>query len=152
VNLAYRREQVRHPLDGFGLVVPAAEHRRLLATTFSSVKYAGRAPDGEVLLRAFFGGTLGSKEADLPTPELAALAHAETAALLGIRGEPGFSWVWRTRVAMAQYGVGHLDRVKAIRERERTHAGLALAGNAYDGIGVPDCIRSGETAAETVLQ
>jgi len=150
VNLGYTCDQIGHPLDGFGLVVPAAERRRLLACTFSSVKYPGRAPKGQVLLRAFFGGTLGSKEADLPTAEVAALAHAETAGLLGIRGEPEFSWVWRTRVAMAQYGVGHLDRIRAIREREHALPGLALAGNAYDGIGVPDCIRSGEAAADTV--
>ncbi|MEK7476844.1 MAG: protoporphyrinogen oxidase [Candidatus Coatesbacteria bacterium] len=150
VNLGYTRDQIRHRLDGFGLVVPAAERSRLLACTFSSVKYAGRAPRGQVLLRAFFGGTLTSKEADLPSPELAALAHVETAALLGIRGEPEFSWVWRTRVAMAQYGVGHLDRVRAIREREKALAGLKLAGNAYEGIGLPECIRSGEAAADTL--
>jgi len=151
VNLGYVRDQIRHPLDGFGAVVPAAEKRRLLACTFSSVKYPGRAPKGQVLLRAFFGGSLSSKEADLPSPQLAALAHSECAALLGIRGEPEFSWVWRTRVAMAQYGVGHVDRVRAIREREKALPGLRLAGNAYEGIGVPDCIRSGEAAADSLL-
>jgi oxygen-dependent protoporphyrinogen oxidase len=151
VNLGYTRDQVRHQLDGFGLVVPGAEKRRLLACTFSSVKYPGRAPRGQVLLRAFFGGTLRSREADMPSAEVAALAHAEVAALLGIRGQPEFSWVWPTRVAMAQYEVGHLDRVRAIREREKTLPGLALAGNAFEGIGVPDCIKSGEAAADSLV-
>ena len=151
VTLAYRRAEVAHPLDGFGFVVPHAERRPLLACTFSSVKFPGRAPDGHVLLRVFMGGALQAGALDVDDDDLQVTARAQLAELLGARGEPALTRVVRHPRSMPQYQVGHLARVEAIELGLRRHPGLALAGAGYRGVGVPDCIRSGEAAAERVL-
>jgi oxygen-dependent protoporphyrinogen oxidase len=148
VTLAYPRARVGHPLDGFGFVVPRVEGRAILACTFSSVKYPGRAPAGFALLRVFVGGAM---QADLLARDdraLLKLAHEDVASLLGITGDPVLSRVARHPGAMPQYEVGHLDRVAAIEARLETLPGLALAGGAYRGVGIADCVRSGEAAAE----
>lgn len=150
-TLAYRRDQIAHPLDGFGFVVPHAEHRPIIACSFSSVKFAGRAPQGAVLLRVFFGGVLDPVVLEEEDRGLAALAERELAGLLGITGSPHLVRVHRHPLAMPQYLVGHLDRVAAIERQTARHPGLALAGSAYRGVGIPDCIHSGEQAAERVL-
>jgi protoporphyrinogen/coproporphyrinogen III oxidase len=147
VNLAYRREDVPHPLDGFGFVVPSAEGRSLLGCTFSSVKFACRAPEGHVLLRAFLGGS--------PSPEDAAVTAAvreDLRVLLGITAAPHLVTIHRWAASMAHYTVGHLARVAAIEERTCRWPGLALAGNGYRGIGIPDCVHSGEQAAEQIWE
>ena len=151
VTLGFRREDVEHPLDGFGFVVPRAEGRPIIACTFSSVKYAGRAPDGHVLLRVFVGGALDEAALDADDARLIALGRAQLAELLGARGEPVLASVSRHRRAMPQYHVGHLARVEAIELGLRRHPGLALAGGAYRGVGIPDCVRSGESAAAQLL-
>jgi oxygen-dependent protoporphyrinogen oxidase len=148
VALAYPRAAIRHPLDGFGFVVPRVEGRVAMACTFASVKYPGRAPAGSVLLRAFIGGALQAELLEREDGALAALAHADVAPLLGIAGSPTLARVWRHPAAMPQYDVGHLDRVAAIETRLETLPGLALAGGAYRGVGIADCVRSGEGAAE----
>jgi oxygen-dependent protoporphyrinogen oxidase len=122
-----------------------------MACTFSSVKYPGRAPDGFVLLRAFVGGALETDLLGREERALARLAHDDVAPLLGITGEPVLSRVWRYPRAMPQYEVGHLDRVAAIETRLEALPGLALAGGAYRGVGIADCVRSGEEAAAGVL-
>jgi protoporphyrinogen/coproporphyrinogen III oxidase len=147
VNLAYRRADVPHPLDGFGFVVPSSERRSLLGCTFSSVKFAGRAPEGHALLRAFLGGS--------PAPEddaVTAAVREDLRALLGITAAPLFVTVHRSPASMAQYTVGHLERVAAIEEATRRWPGLALAGNGFRGIGIPDCVHSGERAAEQIWE
>ena len=146
--LAYPLAAVRHPLDGFGFVVPRVERRAILACTFSSVKYPGRAPEGFALLRVFVGGALQGDLLSQDDRALARLAHDDVAPLLGIAGEPILSRVWRHSDAMPQYDVGHLDRVAAIESRLEALPGLALAGSAYRGVGIADCVRSGEAAAE----
>ncbi len=151
VTFAYRREQIAHPLDGFGFVAPAAARRPVLACTFSSAKFAGRAPEGQVLLRAFLGGALHRGILDRDDRALAETAARDLAALLGIAGAPHLVRVHRHPAAMPQYLVGHLDRVASIEARAARHDALALAGSAYHGVGIPDCIRSGEEAAERVL-
>jgi len=148
IALAYPRADIRHALDGFGFVVPHVEGRRILACTFSSVKYPGRAPEGVALLRVFIGGALQADLLERDDQALLTLAHGEVASLLGISGDPILSRVWRHPRAMPQYDVGHLDRIKAIATRLETLPGLALAGAAYGGVGIADCVRSGETAAE----
>jgi oxygen-dependent protoporphyrinogen oxidase len=148
VALAYPRAAIRHPLDGFGFVVPRVEGRAILACTFSSVKYPGRAPDGFALLRVFVGGAMQAGLLAREDRALLQLAHDDVAALLGITGDPVLSRVWRHPGAMPQYEVGHLDRVAAIESRLETLPGLALAGGAYRGVGIADCVRSGEAAAE----
>lgn len=148
MNLAYRRTDVPHPLNGFGFVVPAIERRMLLGCTFSSVKFAGRAPEGHVLLRAFLAG---SSALDRDDAAIEAAVRADLRDLLGITTAPLFTAAWRHPLAMAQYTVGHLDRVAAVGYPLGRHAGLALAGNAYRGIGIPDCVHSGEQAAERLM-
>jgi len=151
VTLAYRRAQIAHALDGFGFVVPQVERLPILACTFSSVKFDGRAPEGNVLLRAFLGGVLRPEELDRDDPALAAVAEGALGGLLGITGRPHLVRVHRHPDAMPQFVVGHLGRVAAIEARVAEHAAFALAGNAYRGVGAPDCIRSGQAAAERVL-
>ncbi len=152
VTLAYRREEIAHPLDGFGFVVPRLERRPVLACTFSSVKFPGRAPEGGVLLRVFLGGALAPEMLERDDGWLARTAVREVTALLGAAGAPHLVRVHRHPRAMPQYLVGHLERVSAIEARAARSPGLALAGAAYRGVGIPDCIRSGEDAAERVLR
>ena len=151
VSLAYRRRDVPHALNGFGFVVPRIENRSIIAGTFSSVKYPGRAPDGHVLLRAFVGGALQAKLFDLDDDEMEGAVRHEFAALLGVEAAPLFSLIARYPHSMPQYLVGHLGRVAAIEQRVAAHPGLALAGSAYRGVGIADCVRSGEAAAQALL-
>ncbi len=148
VNLAYRKNQVTNPLAGFGFVVPQAERRRLLACTFSSTKFPGRAPAEHVLLRAFLGGALWPEAAEASEEQLAEWARTELAEILEISGEPVFSTVSRHPKSMPQYQVGHQATVAEIRARAEAFPGLALAGNGFEGIGLPDCIRTAEAAAQ----
>ena len=151
VTLGYRRGDIAHALDGFGFVVPQVERRPLIACTFSSVKYPGRAPEGMALLRVFVGGAPNEAAADADDAALIATARGQLAELLGARGEPVLARVARYVKAMPQYQVGHLARVDAIESSVRRLRGLALAGAAYRGVGIADCVRSGEAAAETLL-
>jgi oxygen-dependent protoporphyrinogen oxidase len=151
VTLAYPRSAVRHPLDGFGFVTPRGEGRAALACTFSSVKYPGRAPEGTVLLRAFLGGARAEDVLAHDDARLVRLAEADLAGLLGIAGAPLLARVARHPGSMPQYDVGHLERVASIEARVAAWPGLELAGGAYRGVGIPDCIRSGEAAADRIV-
>ena len=151
VSLAYRRADVRHPLDGFGFVVPHTERRPIIACTFSSVKYAGRAPAGHVLLRVFLGGALNEAALQGDDAALVATAREQIGPLLGITAEPELARVTRHVRAMPQYHVGHEARATAIEQAVARHPGLELAGGAYRGVGIADCVRSGEAAAERAL-
>ncbi len=150
LNLAYRRDEIAHPLDGFGFVVPFIENRSIIACTFSSVKFAGRAPEGLVLLRAFIGGALQPEMLELTEPELLTRVRADLHDLLGINAAPLFTELQRWESSMPQYHVGHLERVQRISKRVASLPQFTLAGNAFAGPGLPDCIRSGETAAENI--
>jgi len=151
INLAYRRTAIAHPLDGFGFVVPFIEKRSLLACTFSSVKFPRRAPHDDVLLRAFVGGALQPDMFALDETEMLARVENDLRELLGVNDRPLFAEVAKWQNSMPQYEVGHLDRVQAIETELQKLPNLALAGNAYRGAGIPDCIRSGEAAAERLL-
>jgi oxygen-dependent protoporphyrinogen oxidase len=148
INFAYRRTTIKHPLNGFGFVVPFVEKRSLIACTFSSVKFSGRAPDGHVLLRAFAGGALQPEIFTLDEDEMRVRVERDLRELLGITEDPRFVEVAKWKDSMPQYEVGHLERVDEIEKLTSEIPGLALAGNAYRGAGIPDCIRSGEAAAE----
>jgi len=152
VTLAYRRAAIRHPLDGFGFVVPHAEGRPIIAGSFSSVKYPGRAPDGHALLRVFLGGALREAVLDEDDERLAEIARAQLGALLGIGEAPLWTRATRYVKAMPQYHVGHMARVETIERALARHPGLALAGGAYRGVGIADCVRSGEDAALRALE
>ena len=152
VHLAYERRQIGHPLDAFGCVVPTIENRHIIAASFSSVKYEGRAPRDAVLLRAFMGGALHPHMAAREDDELTRLAQTDVADLLNITGAPLFSLVSRWPDSMAQYDVGHLERIAALRAQAERHSAFALAGNGFEGVGIPDCVRAGEAAAESVAR
>lgn len=148
INFGYTRTAIKHPLNGFGFVVPIIENRSLIACTFSNVKFAGRAPNDQVLLRAFAGGALQPEIFALDEATMATRVEADLRELLGISEEPLFVEVAKWERSMPQYEVGHLDRVNEIEKLVAEIPGLALAGNSYRGAGIPDCIRSGEVAAE----
>jgi oxygen-dependent protoporphyrinogen oxidase len=152
VNLAFRRADIPHSLDGFGFVVPFIERRKVLACTFSSVKFAGRAPEGHVLLRAFVGGALQPEMYALDEEALTLAVREDLRLLLGIERAPLFTHVEKWPRSMAQYHLGHLARIARIRAQLRRFPTLQLAGNAYGGAGIPDCIRSGHTAADELLR
>lgn len=151
VSTGHRLDDIDHPLDAFGLVVPACENRRILAVSFSSRKFVGRAAPDRVLLRTFVGGALQPGLLDQEDDQLVAMVLEELGSLLGVRGRPELVDVARHSSAMPQYTVGHDDRVAEIESRLTGHVGLALAGNTLHGIGLPDCIASGAAAAETIF-
>jgi oxygen-dependent protoporphyrinogen oxidase len=147
----HRLADIRHPLDAFGLVIPHAEGRKILAVSFSSRKFPDRAPPDHVLLRTFIGGALQPELLQQSDEQLLQMVREELGDLLGVRGEPDFMRVYRYRQAMPQYHVGHLEQVAKIEGFSREHPGIALAGIACRGVGVPDAISSGESAAEQIL-
>jgi len=151
VSLGFRREAVRHPLDAAGLVVPRIAGRRALAVSFSSSKFPDRAPPGCVLLRVFLGGALDPEAVGLDDAALTSLAHRDAGDLLGIGGEPLLVQIDRWDAAMPQYHIGHAERVSRIEAALERQSGLALAGGAYRGVGIPQVIGSGRQAAEAVL-
>ena len=147
----HRLSDIAHPLEASGLVIPAIEGRRILAVSFASRKFPGRAPEGCVLLRTFVGGALQPEFGQRSDPEILLLVREELADVLGVTGEPDFATVWRHENSMPQYHLGHLERVGLIEERVRQWPGLELAGNAYRGVGIPDCVHSGEQAAARLM-
>ena len=151
VSLGYRRADVPHPLDGFGFVVPRTEGRALLAGTFSSVKYPGRAPEGHVLIRGFLGGMLNPRMLLEEDDALITRAREDLRAALGITAAPTLTRLYRWPASMPQYRVGHLSRIDTIERRVAGLPGLVLAGAAYRGVGLADCVHSGEAAAEAAL-
>jgi len=151
VCVAVAEAQIGRPLDSFGFVVPAVERRLILAGSFSSVKFVGRAPDGKVLLRVFIGGACQAELLQKSDEALQAIALDELRSLIQLQGQPQWMEVVRWPQAMPQYHVGHCQRVRQIVAAAARWPHLALAGNAYEGVGVPNCIHSGETAAAQVL-
>src|SRR2546425_1246559 len=151
VSLGYRRADVPHPLDGFGFVVPRSEGKALLAATFSSVKYPGRAPAGHALIRCFMGGALDAETLREDDSGLVARARRELGDALGVTAEPVLVRASRWPASMPQYRVGHLARVEAIERCAAALPSLYLAGAAYRGVGIADCVRSGEAAADTAV-
>jgi oxygen-dependent protoporphyrinogen oxidase len=152
VSLGYRRADVPHALDGFGFVVPRTEGKALLAGTFSSVKYPGRAPEGHVLIRGFLGGALNAAMLADADGALVARVRGELGEALGVTAAPVLTRLHRWPASMPQYQVGHLTRVEAIERLVAALPGLSLVGSAYRGVGIADCVRSGEAAAEQALR
>lgn len=149
ISLAFRRDEVDHPLDGFGLVIPRSEKRAINAITWTSTKFNQRAPDGYVLVRAFFGGSRTPHMMEMDDETLAPIVRGELAELMGIDAEPIFHCIYRWMDANPQYDVGHLERVEAIENA--LPPGLCVTGSPYRGIGIPDCVRQAkETAVQVV--
>jgi len=151
LTLGYYAEQLAHLPPGFGFLVPRSEGTRMLACTFVHNKFPHRAPEKRGLLRCFLGGARDEAVLSLTDDELLATVRNELDRILRLRERPIFSRIYRWRGAMAQYESGHIARVARIEQRVADIPALAIAGNAYHGIGVPDCIRSGQTAATAIL-
>jgi oxygen-dependent protoporphyrinogen oxidase len=152
VNMTYRETDFPSPPRAFGFVVPIAERRKIIAGSFSSLKYEGRAPAGWILVRTFMGGVLQSEMMRLGDDEMIAAACEEMRLLLGVTAAPAITEVQRWPDAMPQYEVGHLERVDEIERLAAGIPALALAGAAYRGVGTPDCIRSGQEAARATIE
>ncbi|MFO0975881.1 MAG: protoporphyrinogen oxidase [Planctomycetaceae bacterium] len=148
----HRLSDFQHPMDAFGLVVPAIERRRILAVSFSSRKFLHRAPEGQIVLRTFIGGAMQPELMNMDDDAMLAAVNQELADIFGMKSEPMFAEVVRYNHSMPQYHVGHLDRVAAIEETLRNFPGLYLAGSAYHGVGIPDSIASGWNAADQVAK
>ncbi|RPJ29130.1 MAG: protoporphyrinogen oxidase, partial [Chloroflexi bacterium] len=149
VSLAYHQSDIPRELDGYGYVIPRREGRRALACTWTSTKFPHRAPEGYALIRVF----VGRAGQDIPWNEndLLALAKEELNLTLGINADPLLSRVFLWDKAMPQYNLGHPEILKRIDTALEKYPGLALAGNGYRGIGIPDCIHSGEQAIDRIL-
>lgn len=152
VTSAWERADVAHPLDGSGFVVPRGEGRSITACTWSSVKFAGRAPAGKVLLRAFVGGAKQQALTEEPDEVVSEMVRADLSEIMGLGGDPLFVRIHRWPKAMPQYTMGHLERVEAMEAACERHEGLALAGSSYRGLGIPDCINQGRQAAERLVK
>ena len=146
-------KQVRDSLPpGFGFLVPRSEGKRMLAATFVHNKFPHRAPDDRAILRCFLGGARGEQMLALSEDQILTIVRQELDQILGLKAEPLFTRVFKWKGAMAQYGVGHLERLERIESLRKKLPGLALAGNGYSGIGVPDCVRTGTAAVEEMLK
>jgi oxygen-dependent protoporphyrinogen oxidase len=150
ITLVYRREQIARTLDGFGFVVPRVEGRPILAGSFPGVKFPDRGPRELVPIRVFMGGALYGDVLKRDDARLLEIAQRELADLIGAQGAPLESHITRWHESMPQYHVGHLALVEKIDARIASHPGLALAGASYRGVGIPQCIRSGQTSAECI--
>jgi oxygen-dependent protoporphyrinogen oxidase len=151
ISLAYRRRDVSHPLDGFGFLVGKHEGRRIMAATWTSTKFAARAPADGVLIRSFVGGAGREELVKLDDAALLHLVCDELGAVLGIASAPLLARIYRWECANPQYRVGHLERVDAIEQLLSSWPGLFVTGSAYRGVGVPDCIHQGTQTAQRLL-
>lgn len=152
VSLAYSQEDLPRPLDGHGYVIPRSEGRQALACTWTSTKFPHRAPQGLALLRVFLGRAGQPLGAGIGPEDLIALARAELRATLGVEAEPRLARAYLWPCSMPQYNLGHPQRLRAIQRELAQLPGLYLAGAGYQGVGIPDCIHSGQIAAEQALR
>jgi oxygen-dependent protoporphyrinogen oxidase len=151
VALGFRSGDFPRPLAGFGFLVPKRERRRLVACTWVGTKFNHRVPEGRVLLRCFLGGSGDAAVLQESDEAIENAVVEELHRIVGFSARPQFVRIFRWPRAMAQYPVGHQGRMAELQQRLAELPHLHLAGNAYDGIGIPDCIRSGRQAAERIL-
>jgi oxygen-dependent protoporphyrinogen oxidase len=151
VSMGYAKNVLAQLPPGFGFLVPRKEKRRLLACTFVHGKFNHRAPPGGALLRCFLGGSRDPEALNLSDEHAVELCRRELVNILSLDAEPSLYRIYRWPQSMPQYEVGHSERVDAILRRLQNHPGLFVAGNAYSGIGISDCIRTAKAAAEGAL-
>lgn len=151
ITLAFPTNEMPALPRATGFVVPQIENRKIMALTFTTQKYEGRAPQGTTVVRAFAGGAFEPRLAAAPNDELIGIVRDELADLLDVGADPSLALVRRWPNALPEYAVGHRDLVALIRADAARIGALALAGNAYDGAGIPDCIRTGFAAAESIV-
>jgi oxygen-dependent protoporphyrinogen oxidase len=153
ISMAFNENEVGFDLNAFGVLCPLVERRALMAATYSSTKWPGRAPPGKVLLRGFVGGPHNQEIVKRSDEELAQTVLTEFRDIAGLSpgAKPLFSRVFRWHLGMPQYTLGHLERIGRIDDRCIQIPGLAIAGGSYRGVGVPNCIESGERAVTKIL-
>lgn len=152
VTLGYRTSDIERRSEGRGFVIPRVENRELTAVTWATNKFSGRAPDDVALVRAFVGRAGREAAVDLPDADLLQLVRRELREILGITAQPVMARVYRWHRALPQYVLGHTELLKQIKGRVAQIPGVRLSGSAYRGVGIPDCIQSGQTAAEQLLE
>ncbi|MEW6143693.1 MAG: protoporphyrinogen oxidase [Thermodesulfobacteriota bacterium] len=152
VILAYNKGDIDAALDGLGFVVPRLENSSMIACSFSSEKFPGRAPEGYTYLRVFVGGAVRPDMYRMEDARIIEAVEGELSRLLRIKSDPVFTIIKRYPEAMPQYHVGHGELVERIQREIKKLDGVEVAGNAFGGVGIPDCINSGERAAERLLQ
>lgn len=152
ISFGFQRKALNHPLEGHGYVIPRRAGRAALACTWTSSKFPHRAPEGSALLRVFVGRAGQEDLATAGEEDLERIARDELRETMGVIAEPQFTQIYSWPQAMPQYNLGHPDRLEEIKARLQDWPGLQLAGAAYEGVGIPDCIHSGEMAAEEVLK
>lgn len=151
VSIAFKKKDIEHPLNGFGFVVPKVEGRKIMAATWTSVKFSRRAPDDSVLIRCFVGGSKNAGLVNLDDEEMIRMVRLELKEIMGITAEPVLARVFRWKDSMPQYTVGHEERISKIEKLVSAHPGLYLSGSAYYGIGISDSIRTSNEAAKKAL-
>jgi oxygen-dependent protoporphyrinogen oxidase len=152
VSLGFKRSDIAHPMLGAGFIVPPGEGRRITACSWTSTKFNHRAPQDSVLLRVFIGGAQGEALAEQDDAALITLAREELRTIMGIDAAPILARAYRWHKANPQYNLGHSSRLREIEDSLAGYPGLYLAGAAYRGAGIPDCIQSGINAARSIAQ
>ena len=147
LSLGYRKDTFDHPLKGFGFLVPKRERKFMAACTWVGNKFSYRVPDDMVLLRCFMGGNALTESDE----SLVAAARRELQAIMGLQAVPVFHSIARWPSSMAQYTVGHDQRMSQIDSIMKEIPGLHLAGNGYRGIGLPDCVKLGKEIAGRII-
>ncbi len=148
VALGFRREDVAHPLDGFGVLIPSKERRTTLGALFSSTLFEGRAPEGQVVLTAFIGGRRHDEVGDWGEARVIERVLDDLGPILGFRAQPVMTHISRWPRAIPQYELGHLERIAALDTALAGLPGLWTRANWRDGVAVSDCIRNGWALAE----
>ncbi len=151
VNLIYKTEDFKNPIEGFGFVVPVTENKLLTGCTFSSIKFSDRAPQDKTILRVFIGGKQYSQISSLDNNAIVERVKKELKEILSLNSNPIRALLFHHKEALPQYKVGHRKIAEAVNEKIKHWAGLVLCGNGYSGTGIPDCIESGEKSAEVLF-
>jgi oxygen-dependent protoporphyrinogen oxidase len=152
VSLAYHRSQIHHPLDAFGFIIPRSEKRKIMASTWTSVKFDYRAPEDHVLLRVFVGGANQEQLVSLDDDEMLRMIQEELKEIMDVEGDPILTKIYRWEKSMPQYLVGHLEKVARMEERTNLQPGLFLTGCAYKGIGISDSVHDAEIIADKAVE
>ena len=151
VAMGYQREKIKKDTNFFGFLVPGKEKRKILGTLIDSSIFSNRAPEGYVLLRSMIGGARSPRLALMDDERMLAMVQEELAAIAGIKADPDFFWIYRYEKAIPQYEVGHYKKLATLEEALSHHKGLYLAGNAYRGVAMNDCIGNSFTLAEKII-
>ncbi len=152
VCLGYKKEKIRHSLDGFGFLIPHREGRKILGSLWDSSIFPNRAPEGYVLLRSMIGGAQSPELAMLDDDKIVSAVFDELRPILSLKAEPDMVKIYRWERAIPQYMLGHNKKLELINERLKSYPGLYLAGNAYRGIGMNDCVENGYKLADKIIE